>query len=199
MAIVEAIRHSGDTVSVERRYYISTLDNNAQRLGQAVRGHGPENMAVLRHIALHLLQQDETTKAGMQTKRLKAGWDHKYLANVLAHYAAQQAVGLRVRHDHGSVYLSDDFQNELDFLGVESSPSFVRPPQGNGCVERFIGPLKENLLGVHTFFTVEELRCALIEFKQRYNEQWILQRHNYKTPAQVRQEKRRSQYEDAAR
>ena len=37
--MVEAIRQSGDTVSVERRYYISTLDNNAQRLGQAVRGH----------------------------------------------------------------------------------------------------------------------------------------------------------------
>lgn len=93
-------------------------------------------------------------------------------------YAAQQAAGLKVRHDHGSVYLSDDFQNALDFLGVESSPSFVRQPQGNGCVERFIGLLKENLLGVHIFFTVEELRRTLIEFKQRYNEQWILQRHN---------------------
>ena len=49
-------------------------------------------------------------------------------------YAAQQAVGLKGRHDQGSVYLSDDFQNELDFLGVESSPSFVRQPQGNGCI-----------------------------------------------------------------
>ena len=48
------------------------------------RGHGPENMAVLRHIALNLLQQDNTTKAGIQTKRLKAGWDNKYLANLLA-------------------------------------------------------------------------------------------------------------------
>ena len=37
--MVEATRRCGDTVSVERRYYISTLDNNAQRLGQAVRGH----------------------------------------------------------------------------------------------------------------------------------------------------------------
>ena len=37
--MVEATRHRGDSVSVERRYYISTLDNNAQRLGQAVRGH----------------------------------------------------------------------------------------------------------------------------------------------------------------
>ena len=33
--MVEAVRHSGDTISVERRYYISTLDNNAQRFDQA--------------------------------------------------------------------------------------------------------------------------------------------------------------------
>ena len=53
-------------------------------------------------------------------------------------YAAQIAKELKIRHDHGSIYVSDDFQNELDFLGMESSPSFVREPQGNGCAERFI-------------------------------------------------------------
>ena len=116
----------------------------------------------------------------------------------LGGYTAQRAVGLKVRHDHGAVYVSDAFQRELDFLGIESSPSFIRQPQGNGCVERFIGILKENLLWVHTFATVEELRQALIEFKQRYNQQWILQRHGYKTPAQVRQEKRTSPYAKAA-
>ena len=113
-------------------------------------------------------------------------------------YAAQRAAGLAVRHDHGSIYVSDDFQNELNFLGIESSPSFVRQPQGNGCVERFIGLLKENLLGVHTFSTIEALRLALLAFKKCYNQQWILQRHGYKTPAQVRQEKRPTQYAVAA-
>ena len=73
-------------------------------------------------------------------------------------YAAQIAKELKIRHDHGSIYASDDFQNELDFLGMESSPSFVREPQGNGCAERFIGLLKENLLWVRTFSTIEELR-----------------------------------------
>jgi len=47
------------------------------------------------------------------------------------------AAGLAIRHDHGSVYLSGDFQAELTFLGMTSSPSFVRQPEGNGCIERF--------------------------------------------------------------
>ena len=94
--------------------------------------------------------------------------------------------------------MADDFQDELKFLGMESSPSFVREPEGNGCAERFIRLLKENLLWVRTFSTIEELRQALIEFKKQYNEQWILQRHGYKTPAQVRREKLEIQYAEAA-
>jgi hypothetical protein len=38
--------------------------------------------------------------------------------------------GLRLRHDHGSVYMSEDFQNEIKFLGIEPSPAFVRQPEG---------------------------------------------------------------------
>jgi len=53
-------------------------------------------------------------------------------------------------------------------------------------------------LWVRTFDTIEELRLALIEFKNLYNEQWILQRHGYKTPAQVRREKLEIQYAEAA-
>ena len=48
------------------------------------------------------------------------------------------ATGLKLRHDHGSNYMSHDFQEEIAFLGVESSPSFVREPEGNGVAERFI-------------------------------------------------------------
>jgi hypothetical protein len=70
------------------------------------------------------------------------------------------ARGLSVRHDHGSQYMSDVFQSELRFLGIESSPAFVRALEGNGCAERFIRTLKENLLWVRTFQTIEELRLA---------------------------------------
>ena len=98
------------------------------------------------------------------------------------------ARGLRLRHDHGSNYLADDFQQEVAFFGIESSPSFVREPEGNGVAERFIRTLKENLLWVRSFDTIEELRLALLEFKRTYNEQWMLEKYHYQSPAQVRRD-----------
>jgi len=102
-------------------------------------------------------------------------------------FAKDTARGLSVRHDHGSQYMSDVFQGELHFLGIASSPAFVRAPEGNGCAERFIRTLKENLLWVRTFETVEELRLALIEFRETYNTTWLIERHGFITPAAVRQ------------
>ena len=98
------------------------------------------------------------------------------------------AAGLTVRHDHGSQYVANDFQKELAFLGIDSSPAFVRAPEGNGCAERFIRTLKENLLWIRPFDTVEELRQAVLAFKERYNQTWIVERLGYRTPAQVRAE-----------
>ena len=86
------------------------------------------------------------------------------------------ARGLRLRHDHGSNYLADDFQQEVAFFGIDSSPSFVREPEGNGVAERFIRTLQENLLWVRSFETIEELRLALLAFKRTYNEQWMLEK-----------------------
>ena len=98
------------------------------------------------------------------------------------------ARGLAVRHDHGSQYMSGDFRKELRFLGIESSPAFVRAPEGNGCAERFIRTLKENLLWVRTFDTVEELRRALREFRDTYNATWLIERHGFRPPDAVRKE-----------
>ncbi len=102
--------------------------------------------------------------------------------------AKDVASGLRPRHDHGSQYVSDHFQTEIRFLGIGSSPAFVREPEGNGCAERFIRVLKESLLWGRRFDTVEELRVALQAFKETYNHGWIIERHGYRTPAQVRAE-----------
>jgi transposase InsO family protein len=101
-------------------------------------------------------------------------------------YEAGIAAGLQARHDHGSQYISDYFQDELKFLGITASPAFVREPEGNGVAERFIRTLKEQLLWVRTFDTVEELRLALLEFKERYNREWLCERHGHRTPTAVR-------------
>ena len=103
-------------------------------------------------------------------------------------FAKDAASGLAVRHDHGSQYMSGAFQEELAFLGIESSPAFVRAPEGNGCAERFIRTLKENLLWVRTFDTVEQLRHALIEFRQTYNTTWLIERHGFRPPRAIRTE-----------
>jgi putative transposase len=112
---------------------------------------------------------------------------------VLRHFGRLEkgaAKGLSLRHDHGSNYLSRDFQDEIGFLGLESSPSFVRQPEGNGVAERFIRTLKENFLWVHTFDTIEDLRRELQDFIAHYNATWLVARHGYRTPNQVRAEQR---------
>jgi transposase InsO family protein len=102
-------------------------------------------------------------------------------------FAKGLARGLSVRHDHGSQYMSDTFQKELKFLGIESSPAFVRAPEGNGCAERFIRTLKENLLWIRTFDTIEDLRYALLSFRETYNATWLIERHGFITPQAFRQ------------
>jgi putative transposase len=103
-------------------------------------------------------------------------------------FAKGIAHGLAVRHDHGSQYMAHDFQKELRFLGIASSPAFVRAPEGNGCAERFIRTLKENLLWVRSFDTVEELRRALLAFREVYNATWLIERHGFRPPDAVRAE-----------
>ncbi|GGC57408.1 hypothetical protein GCM10011504_39630 [Siccirubricoccus deserti] len=100
------------------------------------------------------------------------------------------AKGLPLRHDHGSNYMSSDFQDKITFPDIESSPSFVRQPEGNGFAERFIRTLKENFLWVHTFDTIEELRRRLQDFVAHCSATRFVARHGYRTQNQIRAEQR---------
>jgi len=95
--------------SLETSYYTASLGSNAEVIANAIRGHwgienslhwvldvcfredlcrvrkghAPENLARLRHIALNLLKQEKTLKGGVETKRLKAAWENDYLLRVI--------------------------------------------------------------------------------------------------------------------
>lgn len=94
---------------LETRYFISSLSHKAQELSRVIRGHwsienqlhwvldvgfneddsrirkdnAPENLAIIRHIALNLLKQDKSDKRSIRGKRKRAGWDNTYLFKIL--------------------------------------------------------------------------------------------------------------------
>ena len=80
----------------------------------------------------------------------------------------------KLRHDHRSQFISHAFPDEVRTLDIESSPSFVRQLDGNGCVERFIRMLKEQLLWLQRLRTVDELNQALHDVARRSNNRWII-------------------------
>lgn len=90
---------------------------------------------------------------------IRQGMRHSFGA-----FGKNVAVGLTLRHDYGSQFISEDFQREMTLLGIKDSPSYVREPQGNGIAECFMRTIKENLLWVRRFQTVEELRLRLLGF-----------------------------------
>jgi predicted transposase YbfD/YdcC len=110
VVMLQSERRTNGQVSTEARYYISSLASHAAKIAAAIRTHwtvenhlhwvldvsfdedacrirkayAPENLSLLRHIALNLLGQDKSTKAGIAAKRKKAGWDDAYLLRILA-------------------------------------------------------------------------------------------------------------------
>jgi transposase InsO family protein len=112
----------------------------------------------------------------------------------LGGYAPRIALGLGLRHDWGPQYTARQFLGELAWLGMRSTPAYVGEPECNGIMERWMRTLKEECLYLHDFESLEQARVIIGDFVRRYNEQWILERHGYRTPTAVR----RNPLEEAA-
>ena len=109
VVMIEAERFVGDSLSVETRYYLSSLPADAPLLNGVARSHwgvenslhwvlevtfhedrsrikkenAPENFGLLRRLALCLLKQESSSKRSIRGKRLRASWDDGYLLRVL--------------------------------------------------------------------------------------------------------------------
>lgn len=124
------------------------------------------------------------TKRGDRFAALEAV--NRGVRRIFGAVAKDAAHGLVLRHDHGSQYTARDFQAGLAFVGIQSSPSYVREPQGNGIAEQKFRTLKEQCLYLHHFETVDEAQRVVATFVTQHNEQWLIGRLGYRTPAAVR-------------
>jgi transposase InsO family protein len=96
------------------------------------------------------------------------------------------AAGLALRYDGGPCFRSHHYQAEIDHLGIARSPAYHYEPETNGCVERFLGIVKEQVLWIERFDTLEQLRARVRAFAELFNEHWLLERHGYRSPRQAR-------------
>jgi putative transposase len=108
------------------------------------------------------------------------------------------ARGLCLRMDHGTQYLSDHFQNQIEAWGIAPSFAFLEQPQTNGVAERFLRTLQEQAIYGRVFDTIEEVRQAVADFVELYNEQWLLEKNGYLSPRQAREAYHLSEVEAAA-
>lgn len=110
LGMIQAQRRIGAQTSRFVRYYLSSLPPDVHQFAHAARAHwlienqlhwsldvtfhedanrtrtdcAPQNLAIVRHIALNLLQQERSTKDSLKVKRLRAAWDHEYLLKLLS-------------------------------------------------------------------------------------------------------------------
>jgi predicted transposase YbfD/YdcC len=109
IGMVESVRVVDGKTSVETRYFISSLENDAQKLAEGIRGHwsienslhwvldvafqednsrirkdnAPANFAVLRHMAVNIISQNKSRKLSVRSKRFLATLDEEYSTELL--------------------------------------------------------------------------------------------------------------------
>lgn len=98
------------------------------------------------------------------------------------HLGRDAARGVRLRHDHGSCFMAEDFQTQIKAWGMTPSYAFVGQPETNGVIERFFRTLKEQVVHGRVFDTLEDVRDAVRAFIARYNADWLVEKNRYLSP-----------------
>jgi transposase InsO family protein len=98
------------------------------------------------------------------------------------HLGRDAARGVKLRHDHGSCFMAEDFQTQIRAWGMTPSFAFVGEPQTNGVIERFFRTLKEQVVHGRVFETLEDVRDAVRAFIARYNADWLVEKNGYHSP-----------------
>jgi predicted transposase YbfD/YdcC len=106
---VKSVREEKGKIATEKRYYISSLQARAARIGEIIRlhwgienklhwhldvtfnedkskiraGHGAENFSILKRCVLNLVKADKDSKDSVSTRRRVAGWDPAYRLRLL--------------------------------------------------------------------------------------------------------------------
>jgi len=109
VVMVKSQRKLWNKTTTEVRFYISSIEKDPQKIGNAIRSHwgienclhwtldvtfsedksrirkdnAPENFALLRRLALNLLKQEKSVKGSLKMKRYRASMDNDYLTKVL--------------------------------------------------------------------------------------------------------------------
>jgi len=109
IGMTECSREINGVKTIEVRYHLCSISQDAKQYATAVRGHwgienslhwvldvvfkedgsrirkdhAPENMALVRHVIFNLLKHDKETKLSMKKKKLKAEWSHDYAMSLV--------------------------------------------------------------------------------------------------------------------
>jgi len=84
--------------------------------------------------------------------------------------------------------MSRQFQSELCWFGIKSSPTYVGEPEGNGVAEWFIKTCKDQMIWLSRFKNVATAAEAINAFVQEFKKSWIIERLDYRTPLEILQE-----------
>lgn len=109
VVMVKSERKLWNKTTTEVRFYISSVEKDAKKIGRAIRSHwgienslhwildvtfsedssrirkdnSPENFALLRRLAVNLLKQEKSVKGSLKMKRYRAAMDNDYLTQIL--------------------------------------------------------------------------------------------------------------------